>query len=642
MRALRVPFQFLIYLAFRALEAGVTLFPLKTCGAIGSALGGLTAWFAAPYVRLTRRNLRIAFGEEKSESEIDDLTKRHFRALGRNFFFSLKIGRMTTAEIEGLVTWEGLEHIEAAAAQGRGVIAAIAHLGPWELLARLPSLGSGVATGTLYQRLGNPFMNDFIVKRRGKSGTILFDRSTGIYGPLKHVREGGGVGVLIDQHSGDHGIWCPFFGRLASTTNLPALLSLRSDAPIVSILLLPDGPDRWRVVYRPAHDPREFAGDNQSVAAEITSKLNLELETVVRESPEDWFWVHDRWKTPNPRLMLSGYRRGLHLTGEQAKNLKPFRLLVRSPNPLGDACMAIPATRLLRRGRPDLHLTILCRENVAPVWRRQPEVDEVLAIPPGASLWATGKLLRARAGYDAAVLFPNSLRAGLEAWLGGVPRRIGYRGHTRGRLLDQIVPEWEIGPPRHHAHHYLRIAENTGAVVEDATELFRMPRPPEGPPRLGVCPGAVYGPAKRWPVERFAEVISGVHEQSPCPVSIFGSPEEREIGDRLTAALGFPCENRVGKTSIDGLMDELRACRLLLTNDTGTMHLAAMLGVPTVSIFGSTEPELTRPIGPRHRVIRRRAACSPCFLRECPLDFRCMDEIETDSVTKAVLAMLRG
>ncbi len=131
-----------------------------------------------------------------------------------------------------------------------------------------------------------------------------------------------------------------------------------------------------------------------------------------------------------------------------------------------------------------------------------------------------------------------------------------------------------------------------------------------------------------------------VHERTQCEWKMFGVAKDRAIADAIIATAGAPVTDLVGKTTLAELMDELATCDLLLTNDTGTMHLAAFLGVPTVALFGSTEPALTGPLGPQHRVIRHHVPCSPCFLRECPLDFRCMLAIKVEEVGAAVLAQL--
>jgi ADP-heptose:LPS heptosyltransferase len=122
---------------------------------------------------------------------------------------------------------------------------------------------------------------------------------------------------------------------------------------------------------------------------------------------------------------------------------------------------------------------------------------------------------------------------------------------------------------------------------------------------------------------------------------LLGTKNDAPIGEEIATALGDSCVNRIGQTTLEQLIDELRQCRLLLTNDTGTMHLAALLGVPTVAIFGSTEPRLTGPLGDRHVVLRHHVECSPCFLRKCPVDFRCMKAVSVREVADAVISILQ-
>ena len=254
--------------------------------------------------------------------------------------------------------------------------------------------------------------------------------------------------------------------------------------------------------------------------------------------------------------------------------------------------------------------------------------------------------------FDVAILFPNSLRVALESWLSGIPRRVGYRGHWRSWLVNQIVREpRKPGPPEHHSLRFLRIARECGAE----TSNIEVPNPKQTSniqpsqgyglagkhqPLIGLCPGAEYGPAKRWLPERFAEAAAKITAQSSAQWILFGTKKDAAIGEQIAAAIGDHCVNRIGQTTLDQLIDELRQCSLLLTNDTGTMHLATLLGVPVVAVFGSTEPRLTGPLGNGHTILRHHVECSPCFLRECPIDFRCMKAVSADEVAGAVLSML--
>ena len=243
-----------------------------------------------------------------------------------------------------------------------------------------------------------------------------------------------------------------------------------------------------------------------------------------------------------------------------------------------------------------------------------------------------------------AVLFPNSLRAALEVWLAGVSRRIGYRGHHRQWLLNQITSEpSRHGPIEHQVCRYLQIARELGGPAEPPPVRMFLPRakPNDATVKIGLCPGAEYGPAKRWLPERFAEVAVAVSAQRPVQWILFGTSGDTGSGAIVEAAVGANCVNRIGKTTMNELIAELSECALLLTNDTGTMHLATILGVPVVAVFGSTEPRLTGPLGSGHHVIRHQVECSPCFLRECPIDFRCMKAVTVGEVMESVSSLLK-
>ena len=325
------------------------------------------------------------------------------------------------------------------------------------------------------------------------------------------------------------------------------------------------------------------------------------------------------------------------------------RIVIRSSNWLGDAVMTVPAVRALKRANPAAHITVLTPEKIAEVWRLVAEADEVIAFSK-AKIFGVAKLIR-RGKFDTGVIFPNSLRTGLEMWLARVPRRVGYAGHSRRWLLTEICgtekSEPASAPGRHQVHHYLRLAEFLGASAE-ADVNFGFPnaalkkREPGKPARIAICAGAEYGPAKRWLPERFAEVVQTLDDPAGSRWQLVGTAKDRAVAEQITALCPAPAEieNLCGKTTLAELIAILRASDALLTNDTGTMHLAALLGVPVVAIFGSTEPALTGPLGTGHTVVRKRAECSPCFLRECPIDFRCMKEVESATVAEVLRSVI--
>ena len=370
---------------------------------------------------------------------------------------------------------------------------------------------------------------------------------------------------------------------------------------------------------------------------------------------------------------------------------RPRRVLVRGVNWLGDAVMTTPALLRLREALPGAHITLLTQQKLADLWLGHPSLDAVMTFAPGQGVCRLAREIRRAGPFDLALVLPNSPRAALEAWLAGVPRRVGYAGPWRSWFLTRAIPQppgrvatrargrWEVRrlsaerpqpappPTAHHIHHYLHLtaalgassepvspmAQVAAAEVEQALEVLRPELPgkagntPDGLPLLlGLSPGAEYGPAKRWPAERFAAVAIEVGRRlAPCVWLVFGGANERELCQEIVAAAPANALNLAGRTSLRQLMALLRLCRVLLTNDTGPMHLAAALGTPVVAPFGSTSPELTGPGlpgegGARHRLLTSGAGCAPCFRRTCPIDFCCMTGLSAGRVIEAVLEVV--
>jgi heptosyltransferase-2 len=336
----------------------------------------------------------------------------------------------------------------------------------------------------------------------------------------------------------------------------------------------------------------------------------------------------------------------------------------------------------LREKFPHAHIELLCPEKLRELWLQHPAVNETICFAPGENIFAIGKKLRA-GKFDAALVLPNSPRAALEAFLAGIPQRIGYARPLRNFFLTQTVaPRFDTVKMRkrsvaeiknlisqlptsnsqlpnsaHQIHEYLHIAAALGANPEPlAPQLAVTPEEIEAAknkfglleitqPIFGLNPGAEYGPAKRWPIERFIAAAQRVQQQKDCLWLMFGAKNDAPVAQRIEIGLGgMPTVmNLAGQTSLRELMALLKLCRVLLTNDSGPMHVAAALGTPVVVPFGSTSPELTGPGlpgDPRHRLLKSDAPCSPCFLRECPIDFRCMNGISVERVVQTVVESL--
>jgi len=316
---------------------------------------------------------------------------------------------------------------------------------------------------------------------------------------------------------------------------------------------------------------------------------------------------------------------------------------VRSPNWLGDAVMALPAVRNLKAMLADDPLAVAAPEKHAALWQKCPFVDSVIALESPRNLQTTVAQLR-DGKFGSAVLLPNSLRAAAEAWRAKIPQRIGYVRGGRGLLLTNPIPAPARNPARlHQRFYYLDLVTALGGPGDvSLPKLRKDPTIVAGWRGLvvAICPGAEYGPAKRWPVENFVAVARHFIATRKAKIVLLGAKGDQSVAEEFVRQLPA-ADNRVGKTSLAEFMGMLVSARLVLCNDSGAMHAASALGVPTLAVFGSTEPQLTGPMGGRSRVLRHHVPCSPCFLRDCPIDFACMRGVTPEAVIAAAEAMLR-
>ena len=365
----------------------------------------------------------------------------------------------------------------------------------------------------------------------------------------------------------------------------------------------------------------------------------------------------------------------------------PRRILVRGTNWLGDAVMTTPALLRLREKFPAAHITLLTQSKLATLWQQHPGINETIDFTAEESVFAIAKKLRA-GKFDLALVLPNSSRSALEVFLAGIPRRIGYARPWRNFFLTQAVaprvgavkmhkrsesaiqqlisqnPESRIQNPEipkaaHQIFEYLNLTAALGANAKPlAPQLLVAPEEIEAAkkkfglekitaPIFGLNPGAEYGAAKRWPVEKFIAAAKEIQQRTNCAWILFGGKNDQPLTAQIESEFRNPqsaIRNLSGQTSLRELMALLKSCRVVLTNDTGPMHVAAALGTPVVVPFGSTSPELTGPGLPgneRIYLIKSDAPCSPCFLRECPIDFRCMNGISVERVVAAVLSAVK-
>lgn len=341
------------------------------------------------------------------------------------------------------------------------------------------------------------------------------------------------------------------------------------------------------------------------------------------------------------------------------------RILIRGANWIGDSVMSIAALRELRRLSPDSHLVLLVKSWVADLFKDQGLVDEIITIENNGSrlsrIWHLPRRLR---DFDAAVLFQNAFEAAAIAFRARIPERIGYGTDSRRLFLTRQARPRIKQLGRHQVFYYLDLLYQTGlspidylndmqwqpdirlcasqAGLSEAGSLLSESAQGGSRRLVIVNPGAYFGSAKRWFLDRYADLADRLIESEGAEVAIIGSLNESRIADEIQKLMKNRAHIFTGRTTLAGLMGLLSWCDLFITNDSGPMHLAAAVDVPQIAIFGSTDEQATGPLSRKAVVIHKHVECSPCLLRECPIDLRCFRRIGVDEVYETARRLLRN
>ncbi|MGB0129545.1 MAG: lipopolysaccharide heptosyltransferase II [Rhodocyclaceae bacterium] len=334
-----------------------------------------------------------------------------------------------------------------------------------------------------------------------------------------------------------------------------------------------------------------------------------------------------------------------------------MKILVVAPSWIGDTVAAQPLFMRLHERHPALKLDVIAPPWVAPVLRRMPEVAAVLDHPFSHGVFglaARRKLgLRLRGErYDEAIVLPNSWKSALVPFFAGIPKRTGFTGEARYGLLNNRHNLDKAALPQ-IVQRYAALADAPGEVVPKAFLAPRLRSDPaqqqavlaglqleRDPAPIVFCPGAEYGPAKRWPAAYFAQLACDLRDRGHS-VWLIGSAKDAVVGEEIVAASAGACRNLCGRTGLDQAVDLLAAAECVVTNDSGLMHVAAALDRPLVALFGSSSPRFTPPLSDQADVVWLEIECSPCFRRECPKGhFRCMLDMRPEQVLERVDARL--
>lgn len=337
----------------------------------------------------------------------------------------------------------------------------------------------------------------------------------------------------------------------------------------------------------------------------------------------------------------------------------PERILVRSTNWVGDAIMTTPAVRTIRANFPQAAISILAYPWVADVFAASPHVDEVILYRKKDrhqglyGLWQLGRELRERR-FDLAILLQNAFEAAVLAALAGIPVRAGYRRDGRRLLLTHgVTIRPEVGK-QHQVHYYQGLLAGLGLAPSE-NELFLRLQPEtmrwarefvgarNAPFVVGLNPGAAYGPAKRWPAERYGELAVRLSRQFGATLLVFGTVSDHQAAAFIKEQAPDQVVDLAGKTTLAEAMALIGCCDAFVTNDSGLMHVAAAQQVPLAAIFGSTDEVATGPFCQTAIILKKQLDCSPCLKTHCRYGhYQCMLGIEVDEVFGAVAKLLTG
>lgn len=337
---------------------------------------------------------------------------------------------------------------------------------------------------------------------------------------------------------------------------------------------------------------------------------------------------------------------------------QPEKIIVRMPNWIGDLVMATPVLTDLRRTFPKAHITAMCRMPISDLLREDQDIDELFCFSKANRFGRRNnkrdiveKLKRGK--YDLGILLTHSFSSAWWFWLGRVKRRLGYRGNGRGLLLTDKLPLPENVHEQHLVETYKMLLMPLGIPLSmtkprlfltekelnEARTLLKQLGISSEHALVGINPGAAYGSAKCWLPERFREVTKRLLKLDHVRMIYFGDQASMPLVKQICKDLPSPVINLAGLTSLRELASLIKLCRVLLTNDSGPMHIAAAVGTPLVALFGSTNEVVTGPYK-QGTVIHKHVSCSPCYERVCPIDFRCMKRIEADEVYNEIVRLL--
>ena len=599
--------------------------------------------------RMVLSNLKHAF-PNKSDDWYKKICQENFSRLIELGLLSITCGYLPKSRLreDFIISGSNRSVIKKIISGENGGIILLPHVTLMEAMTFLQDLLPEMDLpdiGVIYRPFSNKSLEKFIRQMREEDGMRLLSRKRGFFDAMKILRAGGIVAMLFDQNAGDSGYLMNFFGRMVSSTDLPALLHDKFHAPVY--FLYPRRIGFWKASISlqqlnfDANDPKT-----------ILFAANKHLEDVLKSSDDacaDWLWAHDRWKIAKCDIRKRSRKDrdwmqeslSYNALQEQPKKLS---ITVRMPNWLGDVVMGIPALRMLRSFRNDIELTLLCPSQFAEFLQSLGIADNIQILPKKGVSYFYNVWKMKNSLPDIYISLVNSLRGSIEAVLIGATRRIGI--DTKNRAYRKLFFN-QLFRPEHivdiNSVHQSRLWENMltecGFGGQENLSPFHFCTKCDTSPRpkysIGIICGSANEPRKRWPSESWKILIERIFEQyCGAHINLYGSHSDATFVDEVGLFFNrTTVSNFVGQTNLLELVEKMQKDDVIIAIDTGGMHIANMFGRPLVCIYGITNPLSTGPIFESEKIIVMPESCPAKggFATE---------DVEVDAVFKAVQVFL--
>lgn len=613
--------QHLSLYAYKLLCLVLRCCDVRLVACIGRGVGYLV-WMAIPSRRrIVARNMRIVVDPTLRGKKLNALVRRNIVRTCMNLACSLKTGLMSEKEAARSIVMKGAEIFEAHGSGGRTVVSCIPHAGNWEILARIrPYFKKVEHFSSMYRKLSNPLLEDFVYRSRTRYGCEMYSKENGLKAVLSLARTGGLMGVLSDQFT-QEGLFLPYFGKVTGVTPLPAILYKRckGKGTLHAVFTRNTALGKWEAVLGRSIELPEGC----DTLPAITMQVNLALEKCQKENIIDGFWMHHRWKSTN----VFAPKQDAAVAAETAKYVRlPFRIIVAMPEEFEEAALLLPLLRTLKNCRTDVQLTVLCPSEQAELWSGMPEVTWVVATD--GKVRAIDRLesddLYKDGPYDMLYMFSESKK--LMKQLNRLqPLRIsGFAENPLAKKYRFGAKETVLhtGAPRHRIQAYVSLFEKHHKLEIDICNCVA-----RGNAKASGCyiaPFSSLGQADSWPDERWAELIAML-PQKPVLLAL--------KADEAKAA------SAAGKWGIERccvqpheVADVLGPHTHLYAVDGLLPQLAAMAGCPCTVLMASRLKEVYAPLGKGHRILFRHLPCHPCYRQDCDMPRHCTDEISAEDM----------